>query len=296
MLVYLDNMIWSYLVDRSAERLTIELVKRAHTSGLIQIVGSLPLEEEMLLIAESDRNGYKRRLQLYHRLTDRRVLIPLRDRHLAESSTGGLLTVGERYLDLAVQRQLRIQAYDRTAIKELSVQIKNEKLRNAEADGAARGSARSHIRELIVQERAASGVDVDPDDHLAAKQIAKQADRSVADWYQMADVDDWLDDVVEYGVVNDLTPGIVEPSRITLPSAWLFTKYRFARIKRNIADNRAVQESDHHDAEHCAAGFYYDLLVTNDHEFSETLFEIRDLPFRVASPESFADELVAALA
>ena len=96
-------------------------------------------------------------------------------------------------------------------------------------------------------------------------------------------MDDWTGDLVAAG----LPPGWVSGQsgaggfRADIPSAWLFTAFKLARIKRNLGEGRKISASDYIDAEHCGAGAYFDVLVTDDVEFRSTCELLPSCPFEI---------------
>jgi hypothetical protein len=68
-----------------------------------------------------------------------------------------------------------------------------------------------------------------------------------------------------------------------VPSLWLLVGATTARLTRTAGENRSVKASDNHDRLHASAGAYFDVLVTEDAEFRETLALIPALPFEVLS-------------
>jgi len=286
-------MIWGYLVERPTDRLNITLLTRACKAGHLEVVGSLAIEEEMLGVSSTSHPRYKRMRLNYNRLTNGRVLIPLRERVAEESRHLGAIPTSDRYFDAGVQAQLRRQAYDRVALRELAQQVHDQKEEHRAHDAAARDLARTQIRDEILL-ASGSGLNSTSAEH-GSKRLAKMVNREVAEWYRTVDIDDWLGDIAHHLATTGLGGADGDANASTMPTAWLTTAYRMCRIKRHIADNRKVQPSDWHDAEHVIAGIYYDTLVTNDNELRETLVEIVDLPFAVSTPDEFTDILVRLL-
>lgn len=103
--VFLDNNAWNLLVDDQLHELTVERLVQGYRAGLLQVIGSLELQEELLGTARLRPAKYKQMLRLYKNLTGRRILLPLLDRHRAEVKHGGLLPPAERYISKSVQRR-----------------------------------------------------------------------------------------------------------------------------------------------------------------------------------------------
>lgn len=249
-------------MDR-AEALHVDVLVRAFHAGLLQVVSTLALEEEIVGAARQEDRKYREMRPLHHKLVGRRSLLPLNERHIAEARHGGKLPVTVRYDSKARQDQVR-----RFAGKhEESLLVGDEVWAAKQATYVRQVEARTAVRSRL-------------------EGLGARPDTAVNEWFGSADIANWVKDLVDDSVSRGLFSwsGEEEISASRFPSSWLLVAYTMARIKRTVADNRKIQPSDHHDAEHCAAGAYFDVLVTSDKEFATTLGLIPDLPFKVTSP------------
>ena len=80
--------------------------------------------------------------------------------------------------------------------------------------------------------------------------------------------------------------------RATVPSAWLFTAFKLARLVRNLGDGRAIKAGDYLDADHVGCGVYFEILVTDDNELRETCALLKDPPFRVEGFQELVTRLM----
>ena len=100
-LALLDNQQWNYLATPddypSGHGLDLDEMRRATQSRQLEIVGSLDLLQEVIGTARSNPTKYRRMVELFLEFVDRRILIPLSERHQAEVLHGAKLPDTDRY-------------------------------------------------------------------------------------------------------------------------------------------------------------------------------------------------------
>jgi len=275
--VYLDTQQWNHFVDSASPNeigIPLDLIEEAAAAGLIEIIGSLPLLEELIGASNSKPAKFRAMRALFFRLVGNRILQPLNIRHIGEATTGGLMPVAGRFLPRDTRRGVERMARQGADLKAVS----------AEVWGVGDRSRRRERENLVSATGRIAALGLDPS-------IA------VADWYSGAPTDEWVQDFVEAGVregriAPDLSRGTGYEQ---FPSLWLLTSYRLARMKLAIADGRGIRRSDQYDAEHCASGGYVDHFVTDDKAFGETLTAIERLPFAWFTSADFTLTLENAL-
>jgi hypothetical protein len=255
--VFLDNNVWN-----STFVLEVDLLVRAYRQGLIEVVSNLELLEEMFPTVNRRPGRYEQMRRIHNKLVGYRVIRPIDQRHIREVETGGQLSVADRYLDRAVVKAVR-QLLSRPAERDFLIdEVSARKQRRLQRDVEA--------RELTRDTFLTSGFD---------------PHRDIAPRVEAATVRGWVADLLGDNPGGQLR--VVPTSEIEMlrvPSIWLLVAYTQARVRRTVGDGRKIKSSDTHDGLHCSTDAYFDLLVTSDTEFIETLSLIDELPFDVMRP------------
>lgn len=263
--LYLDTQQWNYLVDRqnmtpdelSALQGTLLAEVKA---GRLAVVSSLPLFEEIAGTAHRNAPKYDLMRSLLFEATEHRWLLPLNERYQREARAGGKLPESARYLNRKIRREYERASRNKATVAKVSDNTYRQTLQFKNDQEAIRQSLRTRPDLL--------GPDGEWDPG------------KVDEWWSSVDVDDWTADAVSDG----LPPGWAVGAggfRADIPSAWLFTAFKLARIKRNLGEGRKISASDYIDAEHCGAGPYFDVLVTDDAEFRSTCELLPWRPFKI---------------
>ncbi|MGE0306774.1 MAG: hypothetical protein AB7Q27_13540 [Acidimicrobiia bacterium] len=199
-LVFLDTNVWNALVDRPDDPLTVDLLITAHRRGLIAIVGTLELEEELIGTSRSKPTKYAKMRRTYFRLTADRILLPQRDRHNAETLHGGALPPESRYLSKRLQsKRKRVMANQRD-VREIDEEIYRVKEHQRTWSSEQRAKVRARLEEHGFN----PGVDL-------------------SGWFAEADVADWMTEVRDDPRGHPTPPEVVM-SVETRPTAWLLTE------------------------------------------------------------------------
>lgn len=250
--VYLDTQQYRYLVDpRPALGCPAELLRDAVNRGTIEIVGSLEILQELTLITLGNHRAYLEQLDVFTDLVGRRILQPTDERHLAEQRHGGLLDDDARYLPRDRRRQILRGARNHRE----AAGVAEEATSGKQAYAATEQRMRATVKEAL----AVNG------ERVTFATMSK--------WFEQVDLDEWNRDVVEEGMRKGLyrhDPG-TGTGLEQFPTSWLLNSYRAARTVYTIGDGRRIKPSDLADAHHAACGAYYDILVTDDAGFIDTL-------------------------
>jgi hypothetical protein len=111
------------------------------------------------------------------------------------------------------------------------------------------------------------------------------------EWWRNVEVEveDWCRDYMRADQEELGLPASEQswPDPVSIPSLWNYFSFRLARIYLTAGEGRRIDSSDVYDAEHYAAGSYFDLLVTDDGRFRQTCKLIRSLPFEMVTFEQF---------
>jgi hypothetical protein len=269
-MVFLDTNLWNALVEVSLP-FTVGDLRRAYREGRLVIVSTIEEFEEIMATARRRPKKYRTMRSTWTQLVSHRVLLPMNVRHLAEFEHRGVIPESARYLPAAVRRGVLKIATERPTVNEVNDRIYSLKKSTLDDDTSARDAVLEEI------------------DRLGARR--KDLNREVT----VAIIDDWAADVVAAGEERGLP--VLPPDEVslsTVPSAWLMCGVTIARAVRVVRENRKVKDSDNHDRHHAAACAYFDVLVTDDSEFRETLALVPDLPCEVMSVDEFADWLLDA--
>ena len=108
--VYFDTQQWNYFVEPGTSTHPTDAVKRvrrAQRDGLIEVVGSLDLLQELLEARRGKPDNAGRMLDLFFQLVGERILLPLNERNLDEAHAGGELPEPERYVSPEIRKKAR---------------------------------------------------------------------------------------------------------------------------------------------------------------------------------------------
>jgi hypothetical protein len=235
-------------------------------SGELLVVGSLPLLQEIISAGRRQPDLLDQMRGIVFDAVGQRWLRPLNQRYAPEIAQGGVLPVTQRYLPRETRRRVEARAGRRKDVLAVADGTHTEVTKFKEEQEAIR-------RRLLNTATTSDGL------------TERDFRRELRAWWDTADVAGWIRDALAEGVLAS-APDPGDLSAITAPSAWHFTRFKLARIRLNLVENRAIKPSDYVDAEHYALAPYYDVRVTDDRAFTETIGLLTDCPFRVAS---FAD-------
>lgn len=261
--LFFDTNQWNYLVDHQAHdpgflqglRDQLKNSVRVHA---IEVVGSLPLLQEIIRTDLSNPAKYSAMRDLAFDTVQHRWLKPINQRQIAEAGASGVQDASNRYLSRDARRRVQAMAVKQRTIKLVTDRTREEITQFKEEQ--------DRLKPLALQALAEHGGD---------------KVRTVRDWYASIDVDDWVRDVVHESVRPQLAGSAAPSSRELVPSVWLFTAFKLARLARNLGEGRAIKTGDYFDADHVGCGAYFDVLVTDDKEMRETCAMLNDPPFRV---------------
>lgn len=261
--LFLDANQWNYLAahpDHDAGFLhgVRDQLMESVREHAVEVVGSLPLLQEVIGTYRRDPAKYSAMCDMLFDIVRHRWLKPIDQRYVAEARAGGILDDASRYLQRATRRRLEALAARQADIEWVGDRTREEFTRFKEEQ--------ERVKPVALEKLAEHGGDVR---------------RTVRDWYASVDVDDWVQDVVDEGVRRKLLGSGLLSRRELLPSAWLFTAFKLARLARNLGEGRAIKASDYLDADHVGCSAYFDVLVTDDKELRETCAMLNDPPFRV---------------
>lgn len=268
-IAFLDNNILNALVDGDCA-FTIDDLVEAHRGGRLEIVGSIELLEEVMGTFGSRPRKFRKLWKLWRKVIGRRIIAPIDQRHRLELLTGGKLAVDQRYLPRSAVRQLGSLVARSAAVTEINSLVRVRKQKTLRGDQSLKVEILSEIEKQ-------------------GKRI-KDFDRRVSIEFIAESVEHVVAVGPEHGLPSIDTEEI---SYERLPSIWLLCGVTAARATRMAGENRKVKASDNHDRLHASAGAYFDVLVTNDVEFRQTLALIPELPFEVCSSAEFESRLSA---
>lgn len=260
----LDNNILNRLLDPTCP-FTVEDLVAAYQSGNLEIVGSLELLEEVMGTARKNPAKFRRLWKLWRKLIGRRTLMPLDERHRLELLGDGRLPVAQRYLPRSIVREIGATVARPAAMAEINSMVNDRKKQSLNRDYLLKAEILGEIK--------------------GQGKRVRDFDRRVSNEQVFDSVSDLIATGPDYGLPT-IASSEIEFER--LPSAWLLCSVTAARATRVAGENRSVKASDNHDRLHAAAGAYFDVLVTDDAEFKETIRLMPDLPFKVCSAEEFA--------
>jgi len=247
--VLLDTHQWNYLVapdEHPGLGCRLDEVRRAVRSGVIEIVGTLDILQELIAAAPRREQKYRQMADVFFELSANRLLIPLSRRHPAEACQGGLLDESNRYFPRESRRSFKAMAASQREPLEVAEEIYAE----AETYRLQEIAAREEIRARMN----------DANERLN--------ERSTQAWWDDLEIDDWVAPTVDAGVRRGLykSEHVEAATFERYPSAWTFTAYRLARLKIVIGggEGSKIRASDLADAHHVSCGPYVDLIVSDD--------------------------------
>lgn len=266
--VFLDNNIWNALAVGGVP-LTADQLVEGFRAGRVEIVATVELYEELLGTARRKPQKYKEMRRLYRKLGGlRRTLLPIRERHHLEVESGGALTTNTRYLPPAVVRSIVGLATNAAVVHDINDDVYQRKQQSQKRDRTAVDAALGEVKAL--------GKKVSDFDHVVTVDMVR--DETIR--------------ALAFGAQHGMpTVPAREVEFARVPSLWLISAAVLARATRALGTGRAVRDSDNHDRLHCSAGAYYDVLVTDDEEFRDTLAMIPERPFEVLNTADFAARL-----
>ena len=265
--LYLDTQQWNYLARNDAYqpaalKAARKALRRAIATRRLSVVGSLPLAQELAGARHGQPVKYGVMRDLALDAIENRWLLPLDERYRAEMALGGIVPVPDCYLDEKRMRGVRAVLSDVDDIEQIALSTKSK-------------VTSFRVDQQVLQETARA--------HLQAAGSVKLS-AEMAQWLEDVDIAGWVSDIIEEGGQRTFRSrrGPDADLRTVVPSAWAFTAFKLVRIKLNLGDRRAIKEGDYFDAEHFAACPYFDVLVTDDKAFRETIqltpirFEVRN--------------------
>jgi hypothetical protein len=253
--LYLDTQQWNYLVEHEGSQPRLlrdarRCLRDAVTSGRVEIVGSLPLAQEISRTRHGNPAKFRAMRNLVLATVGHRWLRPLNERAVAESWSGPL-PERSRYLLPTDATQMHRVLNDPREVEIIA------RATRAEVDEFVRTSR--EIRGRVEAILLAAGSEDLPSE--------------VSRWWESGRVDEWVADILVGGVGQGgaTSPRFDGPMRKAVPSVWSFIAFKMARIKLNLGDARRIEAGDYFDAEHYGASPYFEVLVTDDRRFAETV-------------------------
>jgi len=271
--VYFDTQQWNYFVEPGTPAHpsgAVKRVRRAQRDGLIEIVGSLDLLQELLEARRTKPDKAGRMLDLFFQLVGELILLPLNERNLAEALAGGELPPPERYVSPDIRKKARGFVQSGADASELIETLHEEKV----AFKASEQELQQQMAERL------------------AKEIPGKHVPLMRKWIATVDIDDWVQDIADDPRLRERVPDdkVVLPEHLL--SASTFVIARLGRLAMTIGEGRKIDPADLADAQHVACGPYYDTLITDDKALRATLDLVRDrLPFDYMPSHEFFETL-----
>jgi hypothetical protein len=205
-------------------------------------------------------------------VTGNRWLLPLNERYCREAGAGGALSQSDCYLDSATRRSVESLSTRNEGTSSIADQTYEQTNQFKQQEEGIR-------TKLLIE--------------LPERTGSSNVRNVIEEWWSTVDVDEWLGDMVNESVKVQLFGNASEGAepRTRIPSAWLFTAFKLARVKLNLGEGRSIKPSDCIDAEHCAAGAYYDVLITDDSAFRSTCEMLDPCPFQIETFDDLVDRL-----
>ena len=242
--VFLDTQQWNYLVDPPPDGRGVDLVRlrSAISTRRIELVGSVPIMQEIILTAKQNPAKYHQMMNLFAEMVGPRVVWPLDERVPREIRHGGLLPMRRRYVTAKLRRSMYECATGGDLVKTIA-EVHQER----------------DVFKMLGDERRGTAVGA-----LDGKQ-KPETDRTIATWIQDVDVRRWVENVVADGASRGLysMPDVSDVSSLRFPSVWAFVTIELAQIAGRV-EGRRIDPSDQADSRHVADRPYYDVLVTDD--------------------------------
>lgn len=251
--VLLDTQQWNYLVEPGQgpqPSYALDRVNNAQESGLVEIVGSLDVLQELIEAAPRASGKSKDMIDLFTELTGSRLLLPLDKRHDAEARSGGVLRQRAQYLSRGDRREVARLARKRSQVLDIADTLHEEK------GEFERGEMQARDTVLLKLEEHGGP----PTPALMRKWIAE------------VDIDEWVAEIASAGTDRGRYSTVdASGGRDRFPSAWSFVAIRLAKLVHVLGERRKIRDSDLADAHHVACAPYIDLLVTDDRALGQAI-------------------------
>lgn len=251
--VLLDTQQWNYLVEPGHGPQPFDALARleaAQDHGLVEVVGSLHVLQELIEAAPRASTKSKHMIDLFLGLTANRLLLPLDRRHDAEVRSGGVLHQRSQYLPRSDRRQIARLARKRSQVLDIADTL------HAEKGEFERGEVQARNKVLVKLE-----------EHGGPPTPAL-----MREWIAEVDIDEWVAEIASAGTARGRYSAVdASGGRSRFPSAWSFVAIRLAKLVHILGEGRKIRDSDLADAHHVACAPYIDLLVTDDRALGQAI-------------------------
>jgi hypothetical protein len=265
---YLDANAWNYLVGNEMPRDLVERIRGALGEGLLRMIGAFPVLEEILTTHPRNPSKSTAMRRLAFDLVGRFWIREIIERVAFEVEGGARLDETSLYLPRDDRRR-----FERFSARDLeTLEIADQLHDLGETFKAQEEEARRRVAERL---------------GVAAGSAETRA--GFREWFEQVDVREWCRDVLLPQQLDIVQSRGLELDIDTVPSLWLFVRFKMARIVLNVGEGRRIDASDLNDARHYASGAYFDVLVTDDRRFRETCNLITETPFEIWSLEQLTD-------
>lgn len=260
--MFFDTNIWNYLIKNSQHTEAQMLQARERLvegvrNGEWEVICSLSVLQEILGTYRKDPIKYEAIRSLVFTVVDNRWLLEIKERYVAELLNGGLMLPTSRYIGRENRRKIERLASNKKDIIDIGDITHKEAL---------------EFKDWQEEVKRKIFTDLGSSEGKPPKKIAQVYEKWFAD---ARDLEGWVYRVLEGGVARRLFSAKkidgFTPSHVNCPSAWQYVDFRQAKILLNLGHNTAIKSSDAVDADIYGCSPYYEVLVTEDEGFKDTI-------------------------
>lgn len=273
--VYLDTNAVSHFFtsDKLSEPDKRELrarIREAASACRFEFVISISQLEELAEFSRFDWTRYRHFYDFLFELSGPRLLLEYEDRLEGEIRTGSILVEPEMYCSRHFRRQLQAATKVRSNAMAVADAARQRKQKWKAFGDAMRGRQIEGMSRIRFSPKMID---------RALSVVGSTIDEQTVDYLQNRRA--------ELGLPQEASHS---PIRNIVPSAWLMFAYWFGRTVLTGKGYR-IEPSDIYDVEHFSAGGYFDVLVTQDKDFTKICQMVSDLPFETKTVEQFVELL-----
>ncbi len=229
----------------------------------------MPVLQEILAIYRNEPSKFEAINKLLFEAVQNHWLVDLKERYIRELSSGGLLKPTERYLDRRTRRCITSLASNKKDVAKINDIAYQEGIDFK----AQQEDARTKVY-----------ADLGSTDGKTLNDSAKAYQR----WFENnRDLQGWVHEILNASVPHGLheasIPKGFTPTKGNSPTIWQYVDFYQAKVRLELGERRKILPSDKVDADTYACSPYYNVLVTQDKRFRETIklvvgdsFELKD--------------------
>jgi hypothetical protein len=244
-----------------------------------QIVCSVPVLQEVMRTYHRRPGKYDEMRNLVFDAVNTGWLIDLNFRYIAELHNKGPLPITDRYLNREKRKQAKHLSAKRRVLLEVDEIAYSEALNFKAVHEDIRSGIYKHFGSL----------NGNPPKGMA---------QNYNDWFKNErDQEKWILGIIQGGIAKGKIPAKIaeglKPSYDNCPSLWQYVSFSQVKIKLNVGGHEKIKDSDKVDADIYSCSPYYDVLYTEDSEFTKAINLIPENKIKVCNFEDLMSRLLS---